>query len=110
MKLEKPLLTIVQNFQRTFFLSGETNNLRNGFFCLRQCAESCWIWESVNLLDQFESNEVEDEGLLIEHYNHHILSQLDIHDELICVESNLCSILFLVIVPNNYFVSLLLIH
>lgn len=76
---------------------------------MRQCAESCWIWESVNLLDQFKGNKVEDEGLLIEHYNHHILSQLDIHDELICVESNLCSILFLVIVPNNYFVSLLLI-
>ena len=62
------------------------------------------------MLDQFEGDEVEDEGLLIEDYNHHILSQLDIHDELICVKGNLCSILFLMIVPNNHFVSLLLIH
>lgn len=72
-------------------------------------AQSSWIWESVDLLNQLEGNKIEDEGLLVEDDNHHILSKLDVHDELVSIESNLCSILLFVIVPNDHLVSLLLV-
>ena len=103
-------LTIIEHFERSFFLSWQTNNFGDGFFSLGQSTEACWIREGVDLLDQFEGDKVEDEGLLVQHHDHHFLSQLHVHDKLICVKGNLCSILFLMIVPNNHFVSLLLIH
>ena len=103
------ILTIVQNLEGSFLLSGETYDLRNRLFSLGQGAESCWIWECVYLFDQLQSNEIENECLLIEDNNHHILSKLDIHDELVSIESDLCSIFLLMIIPNHDLISLLLV-
>lgn len=103
------ILTIVQNLEGSFLLSGETYDLRNRLFSLRQGAESCWIWECVYLLDQLKGHEIENECLLNEYNNHHILSKLDIHDKLVSIESDLCSIFLLVIIPNDNLIPLLLI-
>jgi len=100
---------IIKNFERTLLLGRQTNNFRNRLFCLRKSAQSSWIRERVNLLYQLEGDEVENKGLLVEHNNHHVLSQFDIHNKLIGVECDLGSIFLLVIVPNYHFIPLLLI-
>ena len=62
------------------------------------------------MLNQLKSHEIEDEGLLVEHDNHHVLSELDAHDELVCVECDLCPVLFLVVIPDDYLVPLLFVN
>ena len=62
------------------------------------------------MFDELEGYEIEDEGLLVEHDDHHVLSQLHVHNQLVCVERDLCPVLFLVVVPDDNFVSLLLIN
>jgi hypothetical protein len=62
------------------------------------------------LLDELKGDEIEDESFLLEHDDHHVLSELDIHNELVGVEGDLCSILLFMIIPNDNFVSLLFIH
>lgn len=89
---------------------GQANNFGDWFLGLRKCAEAGWIRESVDLFNELKRHEIEYEGLLVEHHNHHIFTKLDIHNELIGIESNFCPIFLLVIIPNDYFISLLLIH
>ena len=104
------LLTVVEHFETSFFLTWKANNFGNRFFSLWNGAKSGWIWESIDLLDQLEGDEVENEGLLDEHNDHHVLSEFDIHDELVGVESDLCPILLLMVIPNYNLISLLLVH
>ena len=57
----------------------------------------------------------DDDISLVHHFNgqdddHHILSKLDIHNELISVECDLCPILFFMVVPNHNLVFLLLVN
>lgn len=100
---------VIKNFERTLLLGWQTNNFRNRLLCLRKRTQSSWIRVSINLLYQLESDEVENKGLLVEHNNHHVFSQFDIHNKLIGIESDLCSIFLLVIIPNYHFIPLLLI-
>ena len=87
----------------------QTNDFRDWLLSLRQRTETGWIRIRVHLLDQLESNEIENEGLLVQDHDHHILSELDVHNKLIGIKRDLCPILFLVIIPNNNFVPLLLV-
>ena len=41
------------------------------------------------------------------HYDHHVFSQANVHNELIRIKSDFCSVFLLVIIPNNYFVPLI---
>lgn len=68
------------------------------------------IWECINLFDELQSDEIENESFLIKHNDHHVLSQLDVHNELISIESDFSSILFLMIIPNDNFVSLVFVN
>ena len=85
----------------------KANYFRNWFFSLGEGAKTCWIEECVDLLDKLKGNKIENKGLFVENDDHHVFSKLDIHNELVCVESDLRPILFLVIVPDDDFVPLL---
>ena len=87
----------------------KTNNFRDGLLGLGQGAKSGRIGVGVHLFYELERNKIEDKGLLVEHHNHHVLAQLDVHNELIGVKGNLCPIFLLVVVPNDNFVPLLLV-
>jgi len=52
----------------------KANDFRDGFLSLGKCAESGWIGISVDLFYELEGDEIEDEGLLIEHDDHHVLA------------------------------------
>ena len=87
----------------------KTDYFWDGFFSLGQGAKAGWIEIRVDLLDKFECDEIEDKGFLVKHDNHHVLSQLNVHNKLVRIESNLRPILLLVVVPDDNFVPLLLI-
>lgn len=80
------------------------------FFRLGQGAKAGRIEVGVNLLDELERDEIENKGLLVQHNDHHVLSQLHVHNQLVCVERDLCPVLLLVVVPDDNFVPLLLIN
>ena len=103
------LLTVVQNLKGSLVLMRKTNNFRDGLLGLGQGAKSGRIGVGVHLLYELERNKIDDKGLLVEDHNHHVLAQLDVHNELIGVEGNLCPIFLLVVVPNDNFVPLLLV-
>ena len=87
----------------------QANNFGDGLFGLGKRAESPRIEVGVDLLDQLEGHEVEDEGLLVEDHDHHVLAELDVHNELVGVESDLRSVFLLVVVPDDDLVPLLLV-
>lgn len=89
---------------------GQTYDFRDGLFGLREGAETTRIDIGVDLFDELEGHEVEDEGLLVQDHDHHVLAQLDVHDELRGVEGNLCPVLLLVVVPDHHLVPLLLVN
>ena len=62
------------------------------------------------MLDELERNEVENECFLVEHNNHHVFPEFDVHDQLVGVERDLSPVLFFVIIPNNHFVPLLFVN
>ena len=62
----------------------------------------------LDLLDELERHEVEDEGLLVQNNDHHVLAQLDIVDDLVLVESDFGPLFLLVVVPDDHLVPLLL--
>ena len=64
-KQKNTLLTVIEYFQRSFLLSWETNDLGNWLLSRRQSAEPLWVREGVDLLYELQSDEIEDEGLLV---------------------------------------------
>lgn len=101
---------VIQYFQRSFLLTWKTYDFGNRLLRWRKSAQPGWVREGINLLDELKSDEIKDKSLLLEDHDHHVLSELDIHNELIGIEGDLCSILFFMIIPNDNFVSLLFIH
>eukprot|EP00355_Strombidium_rassoulzadegani_P000586 CAMPEP_0168612802 /NCGR_PEP_ID=MMETSP0449_2-20121227/3110_1 /TAXON_ID=1082188 /ORGANISM="Strombidium rassoulzadegani, Strain ras09" /LENGTH=365 /DNA_ID=CAMNT_0008653389 /DNA_START=169 /DNA_END=1265 /DNA_ORIENTATION=- len=98
---------IVEDLERALLLRRQADDLGNGLLGLRYGAEAEGVGVSVDLLDELERDEVEDEGLLLEDDDHHVLAQLDVHDELVGVEGDLRPVLLLVVVPDHHLVLLL---
>ena len=72
---------------------------------MRYRAQALRIRVSFNLLYQFECYKVEYKRFLMQNDNHHIFSQFDVHNQLVCIKCNLCSVLLIMVVPDHHLVS-----
>ena len=102
------LLTKVEDLQVALFLLGQADDLAGGFLRRGEGDEAQRVRVRLHLLDELERDEVEDEGFLVEHDDHHVLAKLDIVNNLVLVEGYFGAFFLLVIVPNDDFVALLL--
>ena len=66
------LLTIVQYFKSSAISWWKTYNFWNRFFSLWYGTKSQRIWISINLLNKFESNKIENKCFLCQHNYHHV--------------------------------------
>lgn len=60
-----------------------------------------------NLFNKLQSYKIENERFFLQDHNHHVFSKFDIHNQLVCIKSDLRPILFLMIIPNNHLVALI---
>ena len=102
------LLTKVEDLQVALLLLGQADDLAGGLLRRGEGDEPQRVRVRLHLLDELERDEVEDESLLVENDDHHVLAKLDIVDNLVLVEGYLGAFFLLVIVPDDYFVALLL--
>ena len=107
-RISQMLLTKVEDLQVALLLLGQADDLAGGLLRRGEGDEPQRVRVRLYLLDELERNEVEDESLLVENDDHHVLAKLDIVDNLVLVEGYLGAFFLLVIVPDDYFVALLL--
>ena len=79
------------------------------FFSLGEGAETSWIEVRINLFDKLEGDKIEDKGFLVKDDDHHVISQLYVHNQFVRIQRDLCPIFLLMIVPDDNFVPLLLV-
>lgn len=98
----------VQHLEVALLETWEADDLACWLLSLRQGNKAEWVRESLHLFDQFEGDKVENERLLVQHDNHHILAKFHVVDDLVLVEGDLGALLLFVIIPDDNLVALLL--
>lgn len=100
----------VEHLQATLFSAWQGDYLGDGMLGGGYRSEALRVADRVHLLHEFQRLEVEDERLVSQQNDYHVLSNSKAHNDLRLIESDLCTRPMLVTIVYDQFVALIFKH